>query len=125
MHRMGRFFAADFYGYRHLTHNQPMEAKMKKIILSALLVLTPFAVANFAYSQGKTESDCQQTIQNNCTKCHNTDRICHELSEADANWPKIVKEMGEKGKLSKEVQDNVLNCLTKSDDPKKLVCKKK
>ncbi|MFH0783834.1 MAG: hypothetical protein V2B20_18020 [Pseudomonadota bacterium] len=98
---------------------------MKKILLSALLILTPLCVASLTFSQANTDSACQQTIQNSCTKCHTTDRICDELGEAAANWPKIVKDMGEKGKLSNEVQAEVLDCLTKSSDPAKLVCKKK
>ena len=99
---------------------------MKRLILLTLLVLLPLGVAPLSFSQATPdEAACQQTIQKSCTKCHTTDRICHELAEADANWPHIVKEMGEKGKLSQEVQDTVLNCLTKSADPAKLVCKKK
>jgi hypothetical protein len=30
--------------------------------------------------------------------------------------------MGERGKLSQEIQDTALKCLTKAEDPKKFVC---
>jgi len=96
---------------------------MKKIVLIG--VATIFALWLATVSQGQVEeAACQKNIDNNCLQCHNAKRICHELGEADANWPEIIKDMGEKGSLSQEVQDMALDCLTKSDDPKKLVCDK-
>lgn len=97
---------------------------MKKLLIPALLALLPLCAASWSASQEVTVEACQQAVQNNCTKCHSTEKICTKLDEADANWPKIVKNMGKKGNLSQEVQDNVLNCLTKSTDPKKVACPK-
>jgi hypothetical protein len=98
---------------------------MKKVLLPALLALLPLCIASWSLGQEVDQAACQQTIQDNCTKCHGTSKICKELGEADADWGKIVKNMGKKGKLSQEVQDSVLNCLTKSTEPGKLVCEKK
>lgn len=95
-----------------------------KGILGVLLCFAFISFASWSIGQEVDEVTCQQTIQTSCTSCHNTKRICHELSETDANWPRIVKEMGELGKLSQEVQDTALNCMTKTDDPKKFVCGK-
>lgn len=97
---------------------------MKKFVLATLLVFIPLCIATWSVGQGVDDAACQQTIQTSCTKCHTTERICHELGESDAKWPEIVKEMGERGKLSQEVQDTVLACLTTAADPKKFVCTK-
>lgn len=97
---------------------------MQKMMLSALLVLVPLGIASWSVGQDIDDAACQTTIEANCTKCHGTRKICHELGESDANWPAIIKEMGERGKLSQDVQDTVLNCLTKASDPKKFVCTK-
>lgn len=97
---------------------------MKKGILLGLLLMGSWGIAAVGEGQGVDDSACQQTIQTNCTRCHTTKRICNELQESDANWPKIIKEMGQRGKLSQEVQDTVLNCLTKASEPGKFVCTK-
>ncbi len=90
-----------------------------------LAVLTGFAVicaASWSFGQEVDNATCQQTIQSSCTSCHSTKRICHVLDKNNANWPNIIKEMGELGNLSQEVQDIALNCLTKATDPKEFVC---
>ena len=89
---------------------------------AVLFIFVVFGIASWSIGQDIDEAACQQTIQNSCTTCHKTDRICHELGEEDANWPEIIKEMGERGKLSQEIQDTALKCLTKAEDPKKFVC---
>ncbi len=58
---------------------------------------------------------CQQVMDNSCTKCHGVKRICKTLDKADADWPAIVADMGKRGKLSQEAQDQALNCLTSTD----------
>jgi hypothetical protein len=99
---------------------------MKKLVLSALLVIIPLCVGTLSFSQGAADpADCQQTLKNNCTKCHGLPKICKELGEKDADWPKIVARMGDKAKLTKEVQDAALACLSKSPDPAKLGCEAK
>ncbi len=95
---------------------------MRKLLLPALLALLPLCVASWSAGQEVNDAACQQTIQDSCTKCHSTEKICRDLGKADVSWPKIVKNMGKKGNLSQEVQDTVLNCLTKSTDPTQLVC---
>ncbi len=95
-----------------------------KGMLGVVLGFGIICFASWSIAQDVDDTACQKTIQTSCTSCHNTKRICHELSEADANWPSIIKEMGELGKLSQEVQDTALNCLTKAADPKKFVCDK-
>jgi len=105
---------------------------MRKVLLSILLFSGLFGLSSLSVGQeiddtpcNKTaDTVCNQTIRTSCARCHTTDRICHELGESDANWPEIVKEMAEKGNLSKKVQDRALKCLTKSADPKKFVCTK-
>ena len=94
---------------------------MQRAVLSVLFVLIPLGIA-WAQGQPVDDKACQETITTNCTRCHATGRICHELDEANAKWPEIIKEMGEKGSLSQEVQDTVLACLTTASDPKKFVC---
>ncbi|MDK9706627.1 MAG: hypothetical protein OEL83_06210 [Desulforhopalus sp.] len=99
---------------------------MKKLVLSALLVITPLCVASLSFSQGAAApADCQQTLKNNCTKCHGLPKICAKLGDKAADWPAIVARMGDKAKLSKEVQDAALACLSKSPDPAKLGCEAK
>jgi hypothetical protein len=99
---------------------------MKKLLFSALLVLTPLCVATLTFSQANNDpAVCQQTIKDTCTKCHNTDRICKKLGETDTDWPKLVNKMADKGNLGKDAQGAVLDCLTKSADPAQLVCRKK
>jgi len=78
--------------------------------------------ASLSIGQEVDKEACKQTLQVSCTACHKTARICHELDETDANWPSIIKEMGELGKLSQEIQDTALNCLTKTENPKEFVC---
>ena len=101
-----------------------MEGMIMRNMLAVVSIFVVFGIASWSIGQDVDEAACQQTIKTSCTTCHKTDRICHELGEADANWPEIIKEMGEKGKLSQEIQDTVLNCLTKAEDPKKFVCSK-
>lgn len=108
----------------YLTHYRKENLMMRRFLLSTLLMLTPLCIASLSIGQNVDDAACQATIQTNCTKCHTTDRICHELSESHTNWPLIIKEMGEKGKLSQDVQDTVLNCLTKASEPGKFVCAK-
>ncbi len=95
-----------------------------KGMLALFLCLAFIGFASFSIGQDIDNTACQQTIQVNCTTCHQARRICHELDNKEANWPNIVKEMGEMGNLSQEVQDTVLNCLTKAADPKEFACKK-
>ncbi len=95
---------------------------MKKLLVPALLALLPLSIASWSFSQEVNDESCTQTIATSCTKCHGTAKICKELGEADADWPAIVARMGKKAKLSQEGQDAVLACLTKSTDPKQLVC---
>lgn len=97
---------------------------IRKMLLSAVLVSVPLWIASWSVAQDIDDAACKTTIEASCTKCHTTERICHELGESDVNWPEIVKEMGERGKLSQDVQDTVLNCLTKASEPGKFVCTK-
>ena len=97
---------------------------MRKMLLSALMVSVPLCIASWSVGQDIDDAACKTTIETSCTKCHSTERICHELAESDANWPEIVKEMGARGKLSQEAQDTVLNCLTQASEPGKFVCTK-
>lgn len=96
---------------------------MKKILLISTLTISALMLAAASHSQ-IDEAVCQQTIDNNCLQCHNAKPICHELGESDADWPAIIKMMGEEGNLSQEIQDMALACLTTSTAPKKLVCDK-
>jgi hypothetical protein len=95
---------------------------MKKMLLSALLVLVPLCVASFSSGQEVNDQACTDKIQTSCTKCHGTGKICDDLGKADTNWPKIMEKMSKKAKLSQEEHDMILNCLTKSADPKKVAC---
>ncbi len=97
---------------------------MKNTLLAALLILLPLGTATWSLGQDVDEAACMQAIQTNCTSCHGMKKICKELGEKDADWGKIMTSMAKKGKLSQEVHDTVLNCLTKSADPAKLVCEK-
>ena len=100
------------------------EDTMKKCLLPLLLVFISLGAASWSVGQDFDESACQQIITASCTKCHTTDRICNELGAPTAHWAAVVKQMGMKGKLSQDVQDSVLNCLTKASEPGKFVCKK-
>lgn len=93
-----------------------------KRILAALLCSAALVFASLSIGQDIDSATCQQTLKANCTSCHSIKRICHELDEKDANWPAIIKEMGELGNLSQKIQDTALNCLTKTDTPKAFVC---
>ena len=93
-----------------------------KSMLAVLVGLAVFCCASWSIGQDVDEEACQKTIQISCTSCHGTDLICDKLADKDANWPNIIKVMGEEGDLSQEIQDKVLNCLTMATDPKKMVC---
>ncbi len=95
-----------------------------KGMLAALLFFAVIGFASFSIGQDIDKTVCQQTIQVTCTSCHKAGRICKELDNKNADWPSIIKEMGELGKLSQEIQDTALNCLTKTDDPKEFACQK-
>ena len=97
---------------------------MVKNLLWAGLVLVSLGVVSLAVGQDVDLTACQDSISTNCTKCHSTKKICRELGEADANWPEIIKDMGKRGKLSQEIQDAVLKCLTQTADPSQFVCNK-
>ncbi|NLZ17076.1 MAG: hypothetical protein GX087_05010 [Desulfobulbaceae bacterium] len=74
-----------------------------------------FGFAAMASSTEVNPQTCQQVIENSCTKCHGIKRICTTLDKADADWSAIVADMGRRGKLSQEVQDQALSCLTSAD----------
>jgi cytochrome c5 len=97
---------------------------MKKLFVAGVLALLIVGHVSLGASQEVSDQACQQTIKTNCTKCHGTGKICTELDKADANWKKIVAEMGKRGTLSQEIQDAVFTCLTAKPEPKKLVCDK-
>ena len=97
---------------------------MKKLLIIAVLALLPLCAAIWSNAQDVNDEACQQAIQTSCTKCHGAERICNKLSATDADWPAIVARMSKKAALNQETQDQVLNCLTKSADPKKIVCNK-
>lgn len=97
--------------------------KMKELF-GALLCFFLLCFAAASISQAVDETACQETIQITCTSCHKTGRICRELDNKDADWPAIIKEMGELGDLSQDIQNTALNCLTKADNPKSFACKK-
>ena len=98
---------------------------MKKLLLSTLLVLLPLCVATWSTSQEVNDEACQQVIQASCTKCHGAEKICKKLDQADADWPAIVSKMSKKAKVNKETEAQILDCLTKSTDPKKAACPQK
>jgi len=95
---------------------------MKKYLVLGSMALFALSIASLGTSQEATEQACQQTLQNNCAKCHGLKKICATLDKKDADWKTIVATMGQKGKLSQETQDTVLACLTTSSDPKKVAC---
>ena len=97
---------------------------MKKCCILGLMTLFTLGIPSPGTSQEVNAQSCQQTLQTNCTKCHGQKKICNKLNQADANWKTIVATMGHRGKLSQEVQDAVVTCLTTSSEPKKLVCDK-
>ncbi len=97
---------------------------MRSYLLPLLLVLVSLGIGSWSFAQNMDDAACQKTIQTGCTQCHSTKRICDKLSDAAANWPETVKRMGLKGNLPQEVQDSVLNCLTKASEPGKFVCTK-
>jgi len=97
---------------------------MKKCCILGLMTLFTLGIASLGTSQGANPQACQQTLQTNCTKCHGLKKICNKLDQADANWKTIVATMGQRGKLSQDVQDAVVTCLTTSKEPKELVCDK-
>lgn len=73
----------------------------------------------FATMVGGAEANpqaCQQVMKNSCTKCHDIKRICNTLGKADADWPAIVADMGKRGKLGQEIQDQAISCLTSTDE---------
>jgi len=95
---------------------------MKKYLVLGSMALFALSIASLGTSQEAAEQVCQQTLQNNCAKCHSLKKICAKLDQKDADWKAIVAKMGQKGKLSQEVQDAVVVCLTTTSEPKKLVC---
>lgn len=97
---------------------------MRNFVLAAVFGLVSLAVVACSNSKESVGYPCQQTVETSCTKCHSTERICKELGEADADWPAIVKDMGKRGKLSLEVQDKVLACLTSTAEQGRFECPK-
>ena len=71
------------------------------------------------------EEICRDTIQNTCTKCHGTARICKKLKDADigeSRWGKIIARMGRRAKISRDVQETVIACLTTLAEPDRVAC---
>lgn len=97
---------------------------MRKGLVVLLLFFGTLGFAASGIGQNVDPQACGQTLQTNCTRCHSLKRVCDKLNQANADWKGIVTTMGQRGKLSQEVQDAVVVCLTKSSDPKKLVCGK-
>ncbi len=95
---------------------------MKKMLIFGAVSLFTLTVVSLGTGQEATEQGCRQTLQANCTTCHGLKKICNKLDQQDADWKKIVANMGQKGNLSQEVQDTVVTCLTTTKEPKKLVC---
>ena len=97
---------------------------MRKLVLTAVVGLISLTVLSCSGSKDVAESPCQKTIKAGCTKCHSTERTCEKLSEADADWPAIVKDMGKRAKLNQEQQDAVLACLTNTAEQGRFECPK-
>jgi len=66
---------------------------MKKYFLVGLLFVIALAVSSLCIGQDMTLESCNDVIQKSCTKCHDTGRICHELDESDADWPRVRREI--------------------------------
>jgi hypothetical protein len=96
---------------------------MKNLFFLASIIFCTLGIASFGISQDMDQS-CQQTLQNNCARCHGLKKICSKLDKAETNWKAIVTDMGKKGKLSQDVQDAAVTCLTKGSDPQQLICDK-
>lgn len=97
---------------------------MKKLLLPCLVLSLTLGIASLGTSQEVNEQACRQALETSCVKCHPMKKTCKELNKADANWKAIIADMGKRGKLSQEVQDTVLACLTTTPDPKKIACDK-
>jgi hypothetical protein len=95
---------------------------MKKFFALGFMALLALGIASLGISQDVNEQSCQQTLKNNCTTCHGLKKICNKLDQTNTNWKVIVTNMGQKGKLSQEVQNTVFTCLTTTTEPKKMVC---
>ena len=96
---------------------------MPTIRHAAVTVFLTLGLAFLATAQAADDQACGQTVQANCTKCHGANKICAKLDQADTDWKKTVAIMGQRGKLSQEVREAVVACLT-STGAKKLVCDK-
>ncbi len=88
---------------------------MNKLLGMLCATVCTFGFAAMVSGTEVNQQACQQVMENSCTKCHGVKRICTTLKKADANWPAIVADMGKRGKLSQDVQDQALNCLTSTD----------
>ena len=95
---------------------------MHKVLFPAVLALIALTLASLGIGKETSDDACPRVIQTNCTTCHDTGRICAKLDTPDADWQTTVRVMGERGNLSAEVQETVLNCLTTTADSKKQLC---
>lgn len=95
---------------------------MKQIVLTAVLLTSLSAFASISVGQDVDDASCKQIIENTCTRCHSVNKICKELDNPRADWPGLVRWMGSKGNISQQDQKAALDCLTKSSDPKKIIC---
>lgn len=99
---------------------------MNKLLGILCATVCTFAFAALVSGTEATSQNCQQVLDNSCTKCHGVKRICKTMDKADADWPVIVADMGKRGKLSREVQDQALSCVTSTDAAlKSALCPKK
>ena len=97
---------------------------MKKILFPALLLLLSLGIASLGTGEETKTPSCQQTLQDNCTRCHGLKKICNKLAQDKVDWRMVVTTMGERGKLGRDAQDAVFTCLTTSTDLKKTACDK-
>ncbi len=99
---------------------------MKKLLGMLGATVCTLGFAAMVTGAEVTPQSCQQVMDTSCTKCHGMKRTCATLEKAAADWPAIVADMGKRGKLSQEVQDQALSCLTSTDaNVKSILCPKK
>ena len=79
---------------------------MKRILASTLFLLASSSLA-------QANDDCLQVIEQSCTGCHSSQRICDKIGDYEKGhwWSCVTKMSSYSGQLGSDKQKKVLDCL--------------
>lgn len=96
---------------------------MKKQILVGIVLGSVLTMGNAM--SALADPSCTKLLETTCTSCHSKAKFCANLGQNKEFWTKTLKQMVEYGAtVSAAEQTTLADCLSKSSDEAKGICKK-